>query len=71
MVMLRGFLGNLAEPLLNTASLMLGRKSVTGSSIGGITETQELIDFWNKQGTTSDIEVIKIQDINEVYKRIA
>ncbi len=69
-VVLMGFLGNLAEPTLNTASLMLGRKSVAGSSIGGITETQELLDFCGKHGITLDIETIKIQDIDEAYKRM-
>jgi alcohol dehydrogenase (NADP+) len=49
---------------------VMGRKSVAGSDIGGIAETQELLDFCGKHGITSDIEVIKIQDINEAYKRM-
>ena len=68
-LMLVGLLGNL-EPTLNTVPLVLGRKSIAGSSIGGIAETQELLDFYGKHGITSDIEVIKIQDINEAYKRM-
>jgi uncharacterized zinc-type alcohol dehydrogenase-like protein len=38
--------------------------------IGGIAETQELLDFCGKHNITSDIEIIKIQDINEAYKRM-
>jgi alcohol dehydrogenase (NADP+) len=65
-----GFLGNLDKPALNTAPMVMRRKSVAGSVIGGITETQELLDFCDKHGITSDIEVINIQDINEAYKRM-
>jgi alcohol dehydrogenase (NADP+) len=64
-----GFLGNL-EPSLNTVPLIMGRKSVAGSAIGGIAETQELLDFCGEHGITADVEVIKIQDINEAYKRM-
>jgi D-arabinose 1-dehydrogenase-like Zn-dependent alcohol dehydrogenase len=46
------------------------RKAVAGSVIGGIAETQELLDFCGKHGITSDVEVVKIQDINEAYERI-
>jgi len=68
-LVLVGFLGNL-EPTLNTVPLILGRNSVAGSQIGGIAETQELLDFCAEHGITADIEVIKIQDINEAYKRM-
>ncbi len=68
-LVLVGFLGGL-EPLLNTAPLVMGRKSVAGSVIGGIAETQEMLDFCGQHGITSDIEVIKIQDINEAYERM-
>ena len=64
-----GFLGNL-EPTLNTVPLVMGRKSVAGSVIGGIPETQELLDFCGEHGITADIEVIKVQDVNEAYKRM-
>ncbi len=67
--MLLGFLGDL-EPALNTVPLVMGRKSVAGSVIGGIAETQEMLDFCGEHGITSDIEVIKIQDINEAYERM-
>jgi len=68
-LVLVGYLGGL-EPLLNTAPLILGRKSVAGSVIGGIAETQEMLDFCGEHGITSDIEVIKIQDINAAYERM-
>jgi alcohol dehydrogenase (NADP+) len=48
----------------------MGRKSMAGSVIGGIAETQELLDFCGKHSITSDIEMIKIQDINEAYERM-
>ena len=69
-LVLVGFLGNLDNPSLNTAPLVMMRKSVVGSSIGGIAETQELLDFCGEHGITADVEVIKIQDINEAYKRM-
>ena len=68
-LVLVGYLGGL-EPLLNTIPLLLGRKSVAGSVIGGIAETHEMLDFCGEHGITSDVEVIKIQDINEAYERM-
>ncbi len=68
-LVLVGFLGGL-EPVLNTVPLIMERKSVAGSVIGGIAETQELLDFCGAHGITSDAEVIKIQDINQAYERM-
>jgi uncharacterized zinc-type alcohol dehydrogenase-like protein len=68
-LVLVGYLGPL-DPFLNSAPMVLGRKSVAGSLIGGIAETQEMLDFCGAHGITSDIEVIEIQDINEAYKRM-
>ncbi len=68
-LVLVGYLGDL-DPLLNTVSLIMGRKSVAGSVIGGIAETQEMLDFCGKHGITPDVEVIKIQDINKAYERL-
>jgi uncharacterized zinc-type alcohol dehydrogenase-like protein len=68
-LVLVGFLGGL-EPFLSTVPLILGRKSVAGSLIGGIAETQELLDFCSKHGITSDVEVINIKDINAAYERM-
>jgi len=59
------------KPLAVSAfSLLLGRRSLSGSPIGGIAETQEMLDFCGEHGITADIEVIKIQDINEAYERL-
>jgi uncharacterized zinc-type alcohol dehydrogenase-like protein len=68
-LVLVGFLGGL-EPVLNTIPLIMRRQSVAGSVIGGIAETQEMLDFCGEHGITSDIEVIKIQNINEAYERM-
>jgi uncharacterized zinc-type alcohol dehydrogenase-like protein len=68
-LVLVGYLGGL-DPFLNTVPLIMGRKSVAGSLIGGIAETQEMLDFCGKHGITSDVEVIKIQDINIAYERV-
>ena len=68
-LVLVGYLGGL-EPLLNTVPMVLGRKSVAGSLIGGIPETQELLDFCGEHGLTSDVEVIRMQDINGAYERL-
>ena len=64
-----GYLGPL-EPALNSAPLVLNRRAVAGSLIGGIAETQEMLDFCAQHGITSDIETIRIQDINEAYERM-
>lgn len=64
-----GYLGPL-DPSLVTVPLIMGRKAVAGSLIGGIKETQELLDFCGKHNITSDIERINIQDINTAYQRM-
>ena len=58
---------------LNVAafSLIGGRHSLSGSAIGGIQETQEMLDFCGEHNLTSDVEVIPIQKINEAYERLA
>ena len=50
--------------------LLFGRRSLSGSLIGGIAETQEMLEFCGEHGITADVEVIKIQDINEAYERM-
>ena len=64
-----GYLGPL-DPMLVTVPMIMGRRSVAGSLIGGIAETQELLDFCGKHNITSDIEIIKMQDINVAYERM-
>jgi uncharacterized zinc-type alcohol dehydrogenase-like protein len=51
-------------------SVIIGRKSFAGSMIGGIAETQEMLDFCSKHLITSDIEMIRISQINEAYERL-
>lgn len=51
-------------------SLLMGRKSFAGSAIGGIPETQEMLDFCGEHNITADIEMIDIQQINEAYERL-
>ena len=51
-------------------SLIFGRRSLSGSLIGGIAETQEMLDFCGKHEITSDVEVIPIQKVNEAYERL-
>jgi uncharacterized zinc-type alcohol dehydrogenase-like protein len=50
--------------------LVAGRRSLAGSLIGGIKETQEMLDFCSKNNITSEIELIRIQKVNEAYKRV-
>lgn len=51
-------------------SLIIGRKSIAGSSIGGLPETQEMLDFCAEKGIVSDIEMIDIKDIHRAYDRM-
>jgi len=59
------------KPLAVSAfGLIMGRRSLSGSPIGGIPETQEMLDFCGKHSITSDVEVIPIQKVNEAYERL-
>lgn len=51
-------------------SLLIGRRKLAGSIIGGIPETQEMLDFCGKHNITADVEVIPIQQVNEAYERL-
>jgi uncharacterized zinc-type alcohol dehydrogenase-like protein len=50
--------------------LIMGRRSLSGSPIGGLPETQEMLDFCGQRNITSDVEVIPIQKVNEAYERL-
>jgi uncharacterized zinc-type alcohol dehydrogenase-like protein len=59
------------KPLgVSAFGLIMGRRSLSGSAIGGIAETQEMLDFCGKHNITSDVEVIPIQKVNEAYERL-
>jgi uncharacterized zinc-type alcohol dehydrogenase-like protein len=59
------------EPLPVAAfNLLLPRKQLAGSAIGGIAQTQEMLDFCAERGIGSDVEVIPIQRLNEAYNRL-
>ncbi len=56
---------------LGVGSLLFRRRSLAGSIIGGIRETQEMLDFCADHGIVSDIELIPIQQINQAFQRLA
>jgi uncharacterized zinc-type alcohol dehydrogenase-like protein len=59
------------KPLAVSAfGLIMGRRSLSGSPIGGIPETQEMLDFCGQHNITADVEVIPIQKVNEAYERL-
>ena len=59
------------KPLAVTSfALIMRRRSLSGSNIGGIAETQEMLDFCGANNITADVEVIPIQKINEAYERM-
>lgn len=60
------------EPLepMNGGNIIMGRKRVAGSLIGGIKETQEMLDFCGEHNIVSDVEMIDIENINDAYKRV-
>ena len=66
-IVLVGYLGEISA---NSVPMILGRKSIAGSLIGGIKETQELLDFCGEHNIVSDIEMINMQNINEAYERM-
>ena len=60
-----------SKPLAIPAfALIMGRRSISGSNIGGIAETQEMLDFCGKHDITADVEVIPPAQINEAYTRL-
>jgi uncharacterized zinc-type alcohol dehydrogenase-like protein len=63
-----GQLGPLEAP--STIPLLLGRRRVAGSPIGGIAETQELLDFCGRMNILPECEMIRMADINEAFERM-
>ncbi len=64
-----GLVGDIT-PALSTVPMLFKRRNVAGSLIGGLKETQELLDFCGEHNIVSDIEVIDMKDINEAYERM-
>ncbi len=58
------------HPSPQVFNLIMKRRRLAGSLIGGIAETQEMLDFCGEHGITSDVEVIPMQGINEAYERM-
>ncbi len=58
------------EPAVHAGKLIMGRKSLVGSLIGGIAETQEMLDFCAEHNIGCDVEMIKMDEINEAYTRM-
>jgi uncharacterized zinc-type alcohol dehydrogenase-like protein len=58
------------HPKINPFALLKNRRSIIGSMIGGTKETQEMLDFCAEKNITADVEVIKMQDINEAFERM-
>ncbi|AND68319.1 hydroxyacid dehydrogenase [Dyella thiooxydans] len=58
------------DPPVHAANVIFGRRSIAGSLIGGIAETQEMLDFCAEHGIVSDVEMIRIQEINVAYERM-
>ena len=59
------------KPLgISSFGLIMGRRSLSGSMIGGIAETQEMLDFCGAHNITADVEVIPMQKVNEAYERL-
>lgn len=57
-------------PLVDTFTLLKNRRSILGSGVGGIKETQEMLDYCAEKNIVSDVELIPVQKINEAYERM-
>ena len=68
-LVLVGYIGSM-EDMLKTPPMILGRRSVAGSVIGGIAETQEMLDFCGEKNILPEVEMINMQDINDAYERM-
>ena len=59
-----------AHPSPSVMGMIFGRRSIAGSLIGGLPETQEMLDFCAEKGIACDVEVIRMDQINEAYERM-
>ncbi len=58
------------HPAPSVANLVMRRRALAGSLIGGIPETQEMLEFYHQHGLAADIEMIRIQEIDDAYERM-
>ena len=65
-----GFIGEFQGTEISSRPLIYKRRSIAGSMIGGIAETQEMLDFCGEKNIVADIELINMQDINNAYERM-
>lgn len=68
-LVLVGYMGPLSTPV-NAGGVVRGRRAISGSFIGGVPETQQMLDFCGQHGIVSDVEIIPIQKINAAYERM-
>ncbi|RUZ81381.1 NAD(P)-dependent alcohol dehydrogenase [Mesorhizobium sp. M7A.F.Ca.US.006.01.1.1] len=68
-LVLIGYMGPLGTSV-NAGGVVHGRKAISGSFIGGVAETQQMLDFCGQHGIVSDVEIIPIQQINQAYERM-
>lgn len=55
---------------IGAVPLICGRRNLAGSAVGGIKETQEMLEFCGKHNITAEIELISIRQVNEAYERV-
>jgi len=68
-LVLVGYMGPLGTAV-NAGGVVRGRRAITGSFIGGLAETQQMLDFCGQHGIVSDVEIISINQINQAYERM-
>lgn len=68
-LVLVGYMGPLGTPV-NAGGVVRGRRAISGSFIGGVPETQQMLDFCGRHGIVSDVDIISIQQINDAYARM-
>ncbi len=68
-LVLVGYMAPLSTPV-NAGAVVRGRRVITGSFIGGVPETQQMLNFCGEHGIVSDVEIIPIQKVNEAYERM-
>ncbi|WCM91862.1 NAD(P)-dependent alcohol dehydrogenase [Acidovorax sp. NCPPB 2350] len=68
-LVLVGYMGPLGTPV-NAGGVVRGRRAISGSFIGGVPETQQMLDFCGQHGIVSEVEIIPIQQVNQAYERM-